>query len=45
MSASQQGANTGASTEKFDRTYRKYQPNAAQGPSTETLATILKPAP
>ena len=41
MSA-QQGANTGESEEKFDRTYREYNPNPTQGPDTEVLATILK---
>tara|TARA_R110002012_G_scaffold87284_1_gene215989 strand:- start:862 stop:996 length:135 start_codon:yes stop_codon:yes gene_type:complete len=44
MPASTQGANTGPSKEKFERTYRQYQPNASQGPPTEVTATILKPA-
>tara|TARA_R110002012_G_scaffold25517_1_gene84409 strand:- start:1084 stop:1227 length:144 start_codon:yes stop_codon:yes gene_type:complete len=44
MSAeSQQGANTGPSEEKFDRTYRQWNPNPTQGPNTEVIATILKP--
>lgn len=43
MSA-QQGANTGQSKEKFDRTYRTYNPAPTQGPNTEVVATILKPA-
>jgi len=43
MSATQ-GTNTGPSKEKFERTYRQYQPNAAQGPRTEVTATILKSA-
>ena len=42
MSA-QQGANTEPEEEKFNRTYREYNPNATQGPDTEVLATILKP--
>ncbi len=36
--------NTGEQNQKFERTYRKYQPNAAQGPATEVLATVLNPA-
>ena len=39
----QEGANTGPSEEQFDRTYREYNPNPAQGPATEVIATILKP--
>ena len=39
----QQGANTGPSEEKFDRTYRSYNPTPTQGPVTEILATVLKP--
>ncbi len=42
MSA-QQGTNTNASEEKFERTYREYNPAPAQGPTTEVLATVLKP--
>ena len=42
MSA-QQGANTLPEEEKFNRTYREYNPNPTQGPDTEVLATILKP--
>ena len=37
--------NTGEQKQKFERTYRKYQPNAAQGPATEVLATVLNPVP
>jgi len=39
----QQGTNTGPEEEKFDRTYRQYNPAPAQGPNTEVVATILKP--
>ncbi len=42
MSA-QQGANTNASEEKFDRTYLEWNPQPASGPTTEVLGTILKP--
>ena len=43
MSA-QLGTNTGPSKEKFERTYREYNPAPAQGPATEVIATILKPS-
>ena len=39
----QQGTNTGAEKDKFDRIYRAYNPAPAQGPTTEVIATILKP--
>ena len=39
----QQGANTEPSEEKFDRTYRRYNPAPTEGPATEILATVLKP--
>ena len=35
--------NTAGTKVKFTRTYRNYQPNAAQGPVTEVLATVLNP--
>ena len=41
MSA-QQGTNSGASKQKFERTYRTYNPAPAQGPNTEVLAVVLK---
>ena len=36
--------NTGGSAVKFGRTYRNYNPNPAQGPTTEVLATVLNPS-
>ena len=39
---SKEATNTGESQEKFNRTYFKYNPAPAQGPSTEVLATVLK---
>ena len=36
--------NTGQSQVKFTRTYRAYNPNPAQGPTTEVLATVLNPS-
>ena len=44
MSASAEGTNTGATQEKFERTYTEYNPAPAQGQSTEILATVLAPA-
>ena len=41
--AAQQGTNTGQEEEKFNRTYREYNPVPTSGPDTEILATILKP--
>ena len=35
--------NTGATEEKFDRTYTEYNPAPAKGPATEILATVLVP--
>ena len=43
MSA-QQGANTLPEEQKFNRTYRQYNPARTTGPNTEVLATILKPS-
>ena len=40
---SAQGTNSGATEEKFDRTYTEYNPAPASGPSTEILATVLAP--
>ena len=35
--------NTAGTEEQFDRTYTDYNPQSAQGPQTEILATILNP--
>ena len=40
---SAEGTNNAATEEKFDRTYTEYNPAPASGPTTEILATVLKP--
>ena len=39
-----QEANTGGTKEEFGRKYTNYNPAPTQGPTTEVLGTILKPA-
>ena len=38
---SAEGTNSGATEEKFDRTYTEYNPAPTQGPPTEVLGTVI----
>jgi len=42
-SAETPATNTGGSKVEFSRTYTDYNPEPAQGPQTEILATVLNP--